>query len=315
MGKDKKQHYIPQCYLRLFSDDQKHIWTFDKKKGSEYSSTITDICTKNDFYTISREYVESNEGISPLSLEKGFFADWHEPKFSEYLQTINHLAIDAINSSHNIISLNNKQKYNFAKLLVVQWFRLPSIRNDNESSFNEFVPKMMRLFKEGLSKEMNNPDIAKLDISVSIEDKSVYHAKSTFLDEELVDTFASKLCDNIWTFSYSSDGDFYTSDFPITVNAHVNNVRPICQGLAQYGAELTYPLSKNLGLTIWDTEYFTDKGKKDLSICIAISKGIRAFNILRYAYAQRQLFSSKNDFAFIKFASQICPISLNPFKK
>ena len=84
MGKDKKQHYIPQCYLRLFSDDQKHIWTFDKKKGSEYSSTITDICTKNDFYTISREYVESNEGISPLSLEKGFFADWYEPKFSEY---------------------------------------------------------------------------------------------------------------------------------------------------------------------------------------------------------------------------------------
>lgn len=32
MGKDKKQHYIPQCYLRLFSDDQKHIWTFDKKR-------------------------------------------------------------------------------------------------------------------------------------------------------------------------------------------------------------------------------------------------------------------------------------------
>lgn len=76
-----------------------------------------------------------------------------------------------------------------------------------------------------------------------------------------------------------------------------------------------YPLSKNLGLTIWDKEYFTDKGKKDLSICIATSKEIRAFNVLRYAYAQRQLFSSKNDFAFIKFASQICPISLNPFKK
>lgn len=48
MGKDKKQHYIPQCYLRLFSNDQKHIWTFDKIKGSDYSSTITDICTKKN---------------------------------------------------------------------------------------------------------------------------------------------------------------------------------------------------------------------------------------------------------------------------
>ena len=315
MGKDKKRHYIPQCYLRLFSNDQKHIWTFDKIKGSDYSSTITDICTKNDFYTISKDFVESHEGVSPLSLEKDFFADWYEPKLSEYLQTINNLAIDAINSSHSIISLNNEQKYDFAKLLAIQWFRLPQIRYNNESTFDEFMPKVKRLFKEGLSKEMNNPDIAKLNVDVSIADKSVYHAKSTFLDEKLVDTFASKLSENIWTFSYSSDGDFYTSDFPITVNAHVDNVRPTCQGLAQYGAEVTYPLSKNLALTIWDKEYFANSGKKDLLIFASTAKEIRAFNALRYIYAQRQLFSSKNDFAFIKFISQECPMSLNPFKK
>ena len=315
MGKDKKQHYIPQCYLRLFSDDQKHIWTFDKKKGSEYSSTITDVCTKNDFYTISKEYVESNEGVSPLSLEKDFFADWYEPKFSEYLQKINHLAIEAINSSHNIISLNNEQKYSFAKLLVIQTNRLPSIKYDNESTFDEFMPKVMQLFKEGLSKEMNNPDIAKLDVEVSIVDKSVYHAKNTFLNEELVGNYAAELSKNIWTFSFSKDCDFYTSDFPITVNAHKKNVRPICQGLAQYGAEVTYPLSKNLALTIWDKEYFADKDKKDLSLCTATPKEIRTFNALRYSYAQRQLFSCKNNFEVVKYMSLFCPTSLNPFKK
>lgn len=314
MGKDKKQHYIPQCYLRLFSDDQKHIWTFDKKKGSEYSSTITDVCTKNDFYTISEEYVESNEGVSPLSLEKDFFADWYEPKFSEYLQTINYLAIEAINSSHNIISLNDEQKFSFAKLLAIQWFRLPSIKYDNEATFDEFMPKVMRLFKEGLAKEMDNPNIAKLDVRASIADKSVYHAKNTFLKEELVGKYAAELSKNIWTFSFSKDGDFYTSDFPITVNAHEKNVRPICQGLAQYGAEVTYPLSKNLALTIWDKEYFVDKDKNDLSLCTATPKEIRAFNALRYAYAQRQLFSYKNNFEVVKYMTQFCPISLNPFK-
>lgn len=315
MGKDKKQHYIPQCYLKLFSGDQKHIWTFDKKKGSEYSSTISDVCTKNDFYTISEKYVESNEGISPLSLEKDFFADWYEPKFSEYLQTINRIAVEAIDSLHDIISLNNEQKYSFARLLAIQWLRLPSIRYDNESTFDEFMPQVMQLFKEGLSKEKNNPDIAKLDVEVSIADKSVYHAKNTFLNEELVNKYAAELNKNIWTFSYSKDGDFYTSDFPITVNAHEDNVRPICQGLAQYGAELTYPLSKNLALTIWDKEYFADKGKIDLSICTATPKEIRTFNALRYAYAQRQLFSCKNNFEVVKYMTQICPISLNPFKK
>ncbi len=316
MGKhNKKQHYIPQCYLRMFSDDKKHIWTFDKNENKSYNASISDVCTKNNFYTISEKYVESNEGISPLSLEKNFFADWYEPKFSEYLQTINRLAVETINSLHSIISLTNEQKYSFAILLAIQWFRLPLIRYNNESTFDEFMPKVVRLFKEGLSREKNNPDIAKLDIDISIIDKAVYHAKDTFLNEELIDIYAAKLSNNIWTFSYSIDGDFYTSDFPITVNAHKNNVRPICQGLAQYGGELTFPISKNLVLTIWDKEYFKDKVEDDCSIIIANDKEIRAFNAIRYMYTQRQLFCSKGDFSYAEFMSKVKPITLNPFKK
>lgn len=315
MGKNRKQHYIPQCYLRLFSDDKKHIWTFDKEKGQEYSSTISDVCTKNDFYTISDNYISDNEDISSLSIEKDFFADEYEPKFSEYLLNINNMAIEAIQKSSNIIVLNDEQKNEFAKQIAIQWLRLPSIRYDNESTFEEFMPSMINLFSEGLAKEKNNPDIAKLNIKASIADKSVYHAKCTFLDDDLVDFYANKLSNNIWIFSYSCDGDFYTSDFPITVSPHVQGVRPICQGLAQYGAELTFPLSKNLALIIWDKEFFKDKLNDDLSLKIATPKEIRAFNAVRYAYAQRQLFCNRNSFDVVKFLSKINPIFLNPFGK
>lgn len=315
MGKNRKQHYIPQCYLRLFSDDKKHIWTFDKEKGQEYSSTISDVCTKNDFYTISDNYISDNEDISSLSIEKDFFADEYEPKFSEYLLNINNMAIEAIQKSSNIIVLNDEQKNEFAKQIAIQWLRLPSIRYDNESTFEEFMPSMINLFSEGLAKEKNNPDIAKLNIKASIADKSVYHAKSTFLDDDLVDFYANKLSNNIWIFSYSCDGDFYTSDFPITVSPHKQGVRPICQGLAQYGAELTFPLSKNLALTIWDKEFFKDKLNDDLSLIIATPKEIRAFNSIRYFYTKRQLFCNKRNFDFIKLINQINPISLDPFSR
>jgi len=315
MGKNKKQHYIPQCYLRLFSDDKKHIWTFDKEKGQEYSSAISDVCTKNDFYTISDDYITNNEQISPLSIEKDFFAVEYEPKYSEYLLYINNMALEAIHDSSNRMNLKDEQKNKFAKLIAIQWLRLPSIRYENESSFEDLMPEMLRLFSEGLAKETNNPEIAKLNIKASIVDKSVHHAKCTFLDDNLVGVYANELSKNIWIFSYSCDGDFYTSDFPITVSPHVQGVRPICQGLAQYGAELTFPLSKNLALTIWDKEFFKDKINDDLSLTIATPKEIRAFNAVRYAYAQRQLFCNKNNFDVVKSLTKTNPIFLNPFSK
>lgn len=315
MGMNKKQHYIPQCYLRLFSDDGKHIWTYDKEKEQEYSSTISDVCTKNDFYKISKEYIQENQELNELSIEKDFFADYYEPKYSDALIHLNQLAEDSIKNGPKKVSLTQKERVDFATFLTIQWLRLPSIRQDNESIFDELMPRMIKLFSEGLAIEKKDHDIAKLHIEATIKDKSVYHAKCSFLDEKLVNTYAIALTNNIWMFSYSDDGNFYTSDFPITVNAHEKGVRPICQGLTQYGAELTFPLSKNLALTIWDKEYFKEKAEDDLTISLASQKEIRAFNASRYAYAQRQLFCCRKDFEFVKFVSQICPTSLNPFSK
>ena len=95
--------------------------------------------------------------------------------------------------------------------------------------------------------------------------------------------------------------DFYTSDFPLVVEPHVDNVRPTYMGLSQYGSELTYPLSPSIVLSVFDRHYFYNKASLDCSFIIANAKEVRRQNMFRYFYATHHVFSYKKDFSLIDF--------------
>ena len=90
-------------------------------------------------------------------------------------------------------------------------------------------------------------------------EKPALHANLSYLDNETLITFADAIANNIFVFWISKGNDFYTSDFPIVVSPHVENVRPMYMGLAQYGGELTMPLSPSLALSIYDRAFFKDQ--------------------------------------------------------
>lgn len=92
----------------------------------------------------------------------------------------------------------------------------------------------------------------------------VLHAQLTYLNNETLMDFADAIASNIWMFLVSKNSDFYTSDFPIVVEPHVKNARPMYMGLAQYGGELTYPLSPSLMLVVFDKVYF--RKKKNMTV-------------------------------------------------
>jgi len=56
----KRHHYIPQFFLRYFSQDQEHLWVFDRvKKEYRYQDTRK-IASENKFYTYSAKGKEEN---------------------------------------------------------------------------------------------------------------------------------------------------------------------------------------------------------------------------------------------------------------
>lgn len=281
-------HIVPQCYLKHFAikgaGKGVFVYTFDKIQNRSYIQSIDKIAGIDDFYTISKDF---NNGADNKVIEKEYLSRNVEKEYSDLLG----LTIEAINSGKK---LSDEIRNGLATHIAIQFLRTKEIREKDEKSLNDIMPKAIRLFQQGLALEKNDPAIAELNISYKY-DPAMYHFSSCFGNEELITFFAEQLASNYWNFYYSSEPVYYTSHFPIIVNPHVPNEKPLCLGLTQYGAELSFPLSPNIMLVIWDKEYFNEKAQSDGNIIYATDKDIRYFNWLRYLYAE-QVYSYTDDF-------------------
>lgn len=297
-----KQHYIPRCYLKRFSDNDKSIFTYDKQQSKAYPASMMSVCCEDDMYSISDSYIEKNNEetdshLNRLSLEHSHFANSVEPMFSQLLQSIDVIKDEWI-SQREQYRLQFKEKRELALHLVTQFFRHPQLKDSTVDDYLRMEKAGIDMVKWILAKEKGDESINDLKIDVQCE-APVLHAQLTYLNNETLMDFADAIASNIWMFLVSKNSDFYTSDFPIVVEPHVKNVRPMYMGLAQYGGELTYPLSPSLMLVVFDKVYFKEKEEYDCTFSIADDKEIRRQNMLRYFYAKRHVFSSKKDFSLI----------------
>ncbi len=299
-----KHHYIPQCYLRNFSPDGRSIWAYDKVKSDNniYSSAIDNICFIDEFYSLpdGRMNKYREERKNQLFIECDYFANNIEPQYDYMLKKIISNKDKWIDNPEQL-AITKEEKSTFASNIAIQWFRTPYQRDTVKKLDENIIPQMINIFQHNLAIIQANPEIAKLKIDYHIN-PVVEHASMTFMNDELVSIYTNALLSGFWEFSVSSNNDIYTSDFPIVVEPHVKNVRPICEGLASYGSELSFPISKNIVLTIWDREYFTDKSDLDCKFVMLDEKEIRRKNWLRYFYAKRQLFCHDNRFDYVELA-------------
>lgn len=299
-----KQHYIPRCYLKRFSNNDKSIFTYDKIHCKSYNASLMTVCCEDDFYTLSKEYVKENNDkgesvIHKLSIETDHFANTVEPLYSQLLNQIDDVKTEWL-SGKDHYRLQFIEKRELALHIVTQYFWLPQIGDVIVNDSLRMEKASIDMIKESLACQTGNSEFRDLDIGVTCE-KAALHANQSFLDGDFILEFADAIANNIFVFWVSKENDFFTSDFPIVVSPHVQNVRPMYMGLAQYGGELTFPLSAEIALSIFDRAYFQDKISMDGCFIEATDKEIRRFNYLRYMYATQHVFSYNNDFKIIDF--------------
>lgn len=303
-----KQHYIPRCYLRQFSNNKKSIYTYDKQHSKKYNASLMSVCCEDDIYTFSEEFVKRNkeEGnctINRLSIETDHFAHTVEPLYIQLLNQINKIKEEWVTGKDHY-TLNFYEKKELALHIVTQYFRLPQIGDTLVDNYIRMERASIDMMKELMAKQTNNDDYKKIKINPTCE-KSALHANLSYLDNETLMMFANAIANNIFVFWISKGNDFYTSDFPIVVSPHVENVRPMFMGLAQYGGELTMPLSPGLALSVYDRSYFKNKEDIDGAFVNADDKEVRRQNYLRYMYASQHIFSYNNDFSLIDFVYKL----------
>ncbi len=303
-----RQHYIPRCYLRRFSGNERSIHTYDKIHCKKYNASLMSVCCEDDLYTMSEEYVKENNEkgesvINRLTIETDHFAHTQEPLYDQFLGQIDEIKEEWVTGKGHY-RLQFLEKREFALHIITQYFRMPQIGDVMVDDFLRMEKAGIDMVKEIMAVLTGNEEYRKLEVGVKCE-KPALHANLSYLDNGTLMTFANAIANNIFVFWISKGNDFYTSDFPIVVSPHVENTRPLYMGLAQYGGELTMPLSPSLTVSIYDRTYFKDKAEMDGSFVEASDKEVRRQNFLRYMYATRHVFSYKNDFSLIDFVYQL----------
>ena len=297
-----KQHYIPRRYLKTFSEKENFIYTYDKINSKSYQASLMSVCFEDDLYTISNSYIEEcknncNSELNKLSIESDYFAKTIEPMFGKLLTQLDEIKNGWItgNDKYKICFLEKRE---LALHIITLYFRIPYVMNAMIDNHLRFEKAEADMIKHILSVQTGNKAFDELKLDITYE-KPVLHAQISYLNDELVMDIANILANNIFVFNLSERNEFYTSDFPIVVNPYVPHVKPICMGLAQYGGELTMPLSPSISLSIYDRNYFKDKEELDSCFVIANEEEILRRNWRIYLYAKRHIFSLKNDFRMI----------------
>jgi len=221
MCKPKKQHYVPQFYLRNFKDDssEDRINCFNIKTKKPYISSISKVAQKKYFYESSKNNLEYQ--LSLIEKESSrYINNLVKNKKYEYLNNLNIRANLSYFMSLQFIRTNDKR----------EWIKNHSYELKNEISQEvEIPPKFQQFFDEF---PLDN------------------HVKDWHF--EYIEKFSMKFFKYFYYKKWiliknKTNLNFWTSDNPISI---WNPINP--PGLGRECSFIFYPLSPRLCICLAD---------------------------------------------------------------
>ena len=73
----RKQHWVPQFYLRHFADSSGRLYAYSKSSGDFYRTKVENVCSKRDLYEVRYSDIEADSG------DKYYAQNLIETKLSE----------------------------------------------------------------------------------------------------------------------------------------------------------------------------------------------------------------------------------------
>lgn len=294
------QHYIPECYLKNFTLDNKSIFVYRKgNNGKVFPQSISNIAGKKRFYDVDDKFLlEEFKGKNKF-IETEVFASSFEPILTDILQKIIKLLEnwDKKNIYNNVIDEIDRDY--FAELIAIQHIRHPNFIENHWNLHKDMNSKSIDIISSFLS--IANPKFKnsnKLNLEFDENYSSALHS-SFILDEEWRYDIQEQLVKKIWVFYYTS-GNVLTSDNPLLLKPHLKQKLSLYSGFWEEGIEIIFPISKNLILTILDEEYFSEKKDLHNTIQFLNDKELREYNLYQYCFSNFEIYAAINDFEIIK---------------
>jgi len=248
MKEFRNQHYVPQTYLRGFTNNdvdlrnESKLWKLDKENKSIEHKGIGHICNEEYYYSYRDETNKYNHEVEKMF--SGFEKDFNKIKF-----TANCIRNTYLNQ--NEISWFTRFEINYIiKFIIFQIFRVPKI-------MDQFINKMENGFIEMNnndnitqdSQELKN-DIKRIGLPIMFDlaNPNYQMVQETILNKNLYMTI----------IPYESKKSYIINDNPILIsNAEEANA------IINSKTEITMAITKNIALSFF--EYGTNKSCRIIS--------------------------------------------------
>lgn len=296
------QHFVPQCYLRNFSPNDKYIFIYDKIERKPFRNAVDSVAYNDYFYELPTKTIKNINEIpfGTQFYEKDFFANNVEKLYAKILEKIVNNGNSWLRSEYIDEIITKEEKEIFAQLIAIQHLRMPDIREEYSDARKKQVDCEIDIIKAFLihEKPKLKNEIESLQIQYDKAFNPVLHSEM-YADEGLYVGIANQIINKHWVFYITDNNDFYTSDNPIVIKPHVKNQAPFYEGFGMYGAEIIFPISSSILLTMLDNNHFKDIEQTSNSFNKITDYKKREYNCIQYMHSNRQTYSYNNDFNLI----------------
>lgn len=312
MANTKKQHYVPQFYLKNFANANDQVYLFDKFTKKSFLANVRDIASERYFYDFPLDQQEnSSDGLTDADIEITYSYSDNSIDHQIVEKTLSVLESDFAKVLGEILDavrkrgpIDEEQKITLAYFITIQLLRTTGTRQ----MITELSEILLSLTLEAA------PELAEQNLRIKFNPKFVAleHATSMF-DPNLQLEIMQILLGHIWMIGIN-DTDFplYTSDEPVVKIAHNG---PGYAGIGSFGIEIVFPITPKYILILADRNAYKLLSRFDSTYTALDRDNIKRYNSLQILQSYRQVYCSIGD---LSFAAEVCaenPEVCNPDRK
>lgn len=250
MSEPRKQHYVPQTYLRRFSvPNQKlqKVFTLHKDKNMIFLASIRDTAAERHFYTM--------ESTHDKYQWENTYAEVIEPVLDDVLTSII-IQSSSVLLRNNSTILNDELKLQLSISIINQLLRGKHSRDYQHNLYTKFAPSIVQ--------ELRMLDV-QFDASKERVISEFLEGSKYFKDISFDVTFRQGglekyvnilLRKSFVIYRITGEAEFITSDNPVMfMNSISLGVKPFSNGLSDDRTVVFFPISPKLLVAIYSSNY------------------------------------------------------------
>lgn len=279
MSRVKRQHFVPQFYLRAFSinGQEQKVHVFDKPNRKQFVSNIEQVASRRHFYDVQEVDRAAGE------------AQAIEKMFSKLEGDTAPLVAELIESAQTArsLELDSANQAQLAAFLAFQFLRSDEARRK--------IVQGRRAISTRLT-DLGQLLGAKVEGAEAEGSDAQLHAES-MLDLPFVNRVGACFAERAWAVLRTEvdRAQFITSDNPVVYGRCVKGHGPA--GIESPEVGIAFPLAPSLLLSFQPKVVPWSDQIRVVDICDA---DVSYFNSLQVGFATSQLYSASDDFQFVR---------------